>query len=51
MFPQKKRAMIAWLQAQPMPGHLKVQILSWWARWVGIRLKAQEFLAVERTGV
>lgn len=51
MFPQRKREMIAWLSKQLMPGEQKSRMLSWWARWVGIRLTRSEYQKVFDSGL
>lgn len=50
MFPGKLRDFVNWLEAQVMPGHIKVQMLKWWARWTGIRPQRRWYDKVERSG-
>jgi hypothetical protein len=50
MFPQKLVAYVEWLEKQVMPGHIKVQMLKWWARWVGIQPQGRWYARVERSG-
>lgn len=50
MYPQKLVAYVEWLESQVMPGHIKVQMLKWWARWVGIQPQRRWYARVERSG-
>lgn len=51
MFREKHRDVIAFLQAQALPGDFKRRLLEGWAITVGLRLRAKDFKAVERSGV
>jgi hypothetical protein len=51
MYPEKKKQVIAFLQAQPFPGDFKKRLLEGWQITVGIRLRAADFNAVEASGV
>lgn len=51
MYREKRRDVIAFLQAQPYPGDFKRRLLEGWALTVGIRLRGADFRAVERSGI
>lgn len=51
MYPERKREVIAFLQAQPWPGDFKRRVLEGWAVTVGIRLRSIDFKIVEASGV
>lgn len=51
MFREKKKDVIAFLQAQPYPGDFKRRLLEGWAITVGIRCRAFEFAMVEKSGI
>ena len=51
MKPEKKAAVISWLQGSPLPGRLKVEYLLGWAIWVGVRVSGRDRRAVEATGL
>lgn len=51
MFPEKKKEVIAFLQAQAFPGQFKRRLLEGWQITVGIRLRARDFNMVEASGV
>ncbi len=50
MFPRKLGEVIDLIQQIPVPGYYKVQLLFNWSRTVGVKLSAQQFEAVRRTG-
>lgn len=51
MYPQKKREVIAFLQAQAFPGDFKRRLLEGWAITVGLRLRSRDFDMVQKSGV
>lgn len=51
MYREKKRDVIAFLQAQAYPGDFKRRLLEGWAVTVGLRLRGSDFAAVERSGI
>jgi hypothetical protein len=51
MYPEKKKEVIAFLQAQAFPGQFKRRLLEGWQITVGIRLRARDFNTVEASGV
>ncbi len=50
MYPEKKKQVIAFLIAQPLPGDLKRRLLEGWMITVGIRLRSRDFAAVQNSG-
>jgi hypothetical protein len=51
MYPQKKRDVIAFLIAQPLPSWTKRTLLNGWSITVGIRCNAVDYHIVEVSGV
>jgi hypothetical protein len=51
MYPQKKAAVIRFLQAQPFNGDYKQKLLQGWAVTVGLRPTKAEYTAVRSTGI
>lgn len=51
MVPNKKRAVIDFLMAQPYTADMKRSLLLGWAVTVGMRLQRADYAAVERSGV
>jgi hypothetical protein len=51
MFPQKKKAVLNFLIAQPLPSWTKRKLLNCWCMTVGIRCRSWEYHLVEVSGV
>jgi len=51
MYKEKRKQVRAWLIAQPLPGHIKRDLLFGWARTVYVRLSANEVTEVESSGL
>lgn len=47
---RSRKVVVAWLIAQPWPGHIKREVLFGWARTVGIRLLEREVDQVVKSG-
>jgi hypothetical protein len=50
MYPERKKEVIAFLQAQPFAGDYKRRLLEGWSITVGIRLRSRDFRLVEASG-
>lgn len=50
MNPSKKREVIEFLKAMPLPGRHKRNYLFGWAVTVGVRMQQREYNEVEATG-
>lgn len=50
MYPEMRKQVRAWLIQQPLPGHIKRDLLFAWARTVYVRLSAREVAEVEASG-
>jgi len=50
MYPEKRKAVRAWLIAQPLPGYMKRDLFFAWARTVYVRLSSKEIALVEASG-
>jgi hypothetical protein len=51
MYKEKRKQVRAWLIQQPLPGHIKRDLLFAWARTVYVRLGAREIAEVEASGL
>lgn len=51
MFPEKKKQVIAFLQAQALPGDFKRRLLEGWCLTVGVRCRSKDFSDVANSGV
>jgi len=51
MYPERKKEVIAFLQAQAFPGDYKRRLLEGWAVTVGLRVQAKDYNAVQASGV
>lgn len=51
MYPEKKPQVVAFLQAQPLPGDLKRRLLEGWAITVGVRCQLKDYRVLEQSGV
>ena len=51
MFKEMRKEVRAWLIAQPLPSHMKRDLLFAWARTVYVRLGAREVAEVEASGL
>jgi len=50
MYPERKKQVIDFLIAQPLPGDLKRRLLEGWAITVGVRCRSRDFSLVEQSG-
>lgn len=50
MFREMRRAVRAWLIAQPYPAEVKRDLLFAWARTVGVKISEKEVIAVQQSG-
>lgn len=51
MYKEKRKEVRAWLIQQPLPGHMKRDLLFAWARTVYVRLGHNEVAEVEASGI
>lgn len=51
MFPARLGDVVDFLVAMPVSGHLKEQLLSGWARTVGVKLRGSLFRRVRESGL
>lgn len=51
MFPQKKKDVLNFLIAQPLPSWTKCRLLEGWCMTVGVRCRNWEYHQVEVSGV
>jgi hypothetical protein len=49
--PSKKRQVLDWLIAQPLPADTKRTLLLGWAMWVGVKVRGADYIAVEESGI
>ncbi len=49
--PSKKRQVIDWLIAQPLPANTKREYLLGWATWVGVKVRGADYIRVEESGI
>jgi hypothetical protein len=50
-YPNQKPAVIKFLQEQPAPGNTRRDWLFQWALWVGSKINASDYAAVQRGAV
>jgi len=51
MYPQRKKEVIAFLIALPLPSGIKSRLLEGWCMTVGVRCKSFEYHMVDVSGV
>lgn len=51
MYPQKKKDVINFLIAQPLPGNLKRRLLEGWCVTVGVRCMPRDYYLVDASDV
>jgi hypothetical protein len=51
MYKEKRKEVRAWLIRQPLPGHMKRDLLFAWARTVYVKLGHREVSEVEASGL
>jgi len=51
MYRKQRGAVVQWLKEQPLPGHLKRNLLAGWAVLVGVKISGRELKQVEASGV
>jgi hypothetical protein len=50
MYRAQRTAVVDWLVKQPLPGHLKRNLLAGWAVLVGVKISGRELRKVEASG-
>lgn len=50
MYPEKKKEVLQFLMAQPLPGDFKRRLLEGWCLTVGVRCRGRDYSLLEQSG-